>query len=443
VTCDAAPVNILDMTTAHRSDLLTLVSAAAKAAFEGLPSSDDAADRRHGSMPSYGDQVIDWIMTRRSIKPPETSIREISETLSQLPDFKSVSPSSDSSDPMLFWPGGGSRRDLRTLVASIFAQSYRWLQLTQQEETTERYVEIVLDHFEQFRRAASGQLVEIKTTIGLSSAQLPDGRQIETPWGTIKSAPAIPFDHSLIHATSSITLLLANIRSGPITISNEPEPASSVGMPSDQWVSDSEAMRRRLPLAFALATMESQPCAPTFTFHSLTLPFVSGFGHYREGWPLPPRGNRLLDGAQIAAVENWSQLLYDLPQGTTNIAEKRIISALAHRSDPSDALIDAVTVWESLVGGKTETVFRVTAALVKLIEPNKSKRLALRKELGKIYDLRSRIVHGDSTKPVEVAMAAQRAVNIGLTALATLFGKPIEWLAMTSSQRADQLIFCE
>ena len=88
-------------------------------------------------------------------------------------------------------------------------------------------------------------------------------------------------------------------------------------------------------------------------------------------------------------------------------------------------------------------MFRVTAALAKLLEQESSRRAALRKELGKIYDVRSRVVHGELVNSLDVWEAADRAIDVCLRALRALFSRPEDWLTAKSSERADRLILEE
>lgn len=147
--------------------------------------------------------------------------------------------------------------------------------------------------------------------------------------------------------------------------------------------------------------------------------------------------------ADIPAIEEWARRLNTRHVDNLQVTARRIVSAIAERMDRSDALIDAVMAWESLVGTKHETVFRVTAALSKLVETNPTERRALRSQLGKTYDVRSRVVHGDTVDPLAVAQEADRAIDIALAATRALYGRRPEWLSYASGERADRLILEE
>jgi hypothetical protein len=235
------------------------------------------------------------------------------------------------------------------------------------------------------------------------------------------------------------TAILATPQLFPVIISDEPNPY--LPPPDQELLKQTERIRQLLPLAFALATMDGNLCAPLITFQSVLYPFGGGFGWSTSGpgyfpmvMPEEPTPEELVQ------AEVWSRRLDQHYVENLQIAGRRIISAIAQRADLTDALIDAVTAWESMVGTRTETSFRLTAALTKLLEPDPRNRLAFRKELGRIYDLRSRVVHGDPAEAPDVASAAKRAIYIGLRTLSALYDKSEDWLTAKSEDRANRLI---
>jgi hypothetical protein len=85
--------------------------------------------------------------------------------------------------------------------------------------------------------------------------------------------------------------------------------------------------------------------------------FTSGSG---PGWMTRPRSVRApvrLGTEHVAAIEEWATRLDAGHVDGLRIAASRLVSALGTRSDHADALIDAVTAWEALVGTRQETVF--------------------------------------------------------------------------------------
>jgi hypothetical protein len=101
-----------------------------------------------------------------------------------------------------------------------------------------------------------------------------------------------------------------------------------------------------------------------------------------------------------------------------------VITAIHERSNPEDVLIDSVTAWENLFGhgGTTDVKFRVTAALALLFSDDVDTRERIGKELGKIYDLRSRVVHGgEISGHKELGEARDKSLEVAIDALRILF----------------------
>lgn len=107
-----------------------------------------------------------------------------------------------------------------------------------------------------------------------------------------------------------------------------------------------------------------------------------------------------------------------------DVAISRTLSASIERRDFVDVLVDSVIAWENLVGSqKGEPTLRVSGALAWLLEPDGlTKRTALKMELGKLYHLRSQVVHGnDTSSDRELALKSKRAFGVAVDALRVLF----------------------
>ncbi len=97
----------------------------------------------------------------------------------------------------------------------------------------------------------------------------------------------------------------------------------------------------------------------------------------------------------VPEVEGWAARLEVLHDSRLDIAAERLSRARAERNSWEDQLIDAVIAWENICGGSTETTFRVTASLAKLIVPQPgTDREKLLDALGTVYAVRSALVHG-------------------------------------------------
>ena len=379
------------------------------------------------------------------------------EVLSDEPDLAPLISVEGRRDPMIHHPGGGCAQPFSSLVGSLLISASDQMYVLGLEQSKSSFVRLVLENYEQLRRAARGEQVRAYHVTGFSGISLPEGSHVQTPWGVLRPVPAPLATLISVGPGPATTSILATLRLTPIVISQETDPQFFPHI--EQWTSQIERMRQLLPLACALATIDrerrpgenirlsfldrSRRCAPIVTFESFILPLSSGHPYYSGDRSFSPMlSDVTVESEQLVEIEEWTHRL-ERHHDTFQVAAKRIVSAIAQRSDRSDALIDAVTAWESIVGTRTETMFRVTAALAKLLEKESSRRAALRKELGKIYDVRSRVVHGELVNSLGVWEAADRAIDVCLRALRALFSRPEDWLTAKSNERADRLILEE
>ncbi len=78
----------------------------------------------------------------------------------------------------------------------------------------------------------------------------------------------------------------------------------------------------------------------------------------------------------------------------------------------------------------------VPRALANLLESDPAARSTLLRKIKKIYDTRSRVVHGDLADGEKVSTASGQAIEIGLGAVRKLYDL---WLTINSETRAARL----
>ena len=146
---------------------------------------------------------------------------------------------------------------------------------------------------------------------------------------------------------------------------------------------------------------------------------------------------------RIPVLEEWCSLLDSNHSSAIDIAARRAVSAISMRSDSSDMLIDAVMAWENLFGTSSESTFRITAAITKLLESDERARRGYRKQLADLYEVRSRVVHGTHVDGTKVSEAAEKATRVALEALGEVYRRGPEWVTLSSVERADRMILEE
>lgn len=138
----------------------------------------------------------------------------------------------------------------------------------------------------------------------------------------------------------------------------------------------------------------------------------------------------------------WHQLLSTKHVSSLDVGMRRLLSATTTRTDPIDAFVDSVIVWENIFGVQTETAFRVTGSIAKLLEPrDAAKRRALHAELKKLYEKRSRLVHGgQEPAPQGLWSLRQRGIAVAADCFRALFEERPELLNMASHERGAHLL---
>jgi len=175
------------------------------------------------------------------------------------------------------------------------------------------------------------------------------------------------------------------------------------------------------------------------TFEAVLLPLVE-LNSYRHPGILFPVQPTVRPGAQeLKDTQAWAERLEESRAGTLQIAERRLVSAIAQRSEKVDALIDAVIAWESLVGTRHDKADKVPRALAILLKNKPSERSALFERLKAIYNLRTDVVHGHEVSDADVSSASSDAIRAGLDAVRELHDRSGKWLTMSSNTRARNL----
>lgn len=298
------------------------------------------------------------------------------------------------------------------------------------------FMKAVSDCLTDLRCLGAGESIEALGVIGLRGLKLNNSHKYPLSIGTLRSPTAderryAPFlrQETEVEAVLDVKIELR------VAALNEIEP-------TDPWEIQRQlsAAGRTISLASALARRgdaESQSAVAVAWITEVTP--TQGSGAFKPG-PISESWVPSIDYGEdeLTDLARWVELV-DLADLTrVEIAVERLLRAI-FEVEAGESLIDAVIAWENLLGTQSETVYRVTAGLSVLCEDDRTLRLARRKELGSIYDRRSRMVHGDSVG-ADFGMR-NRAIQIGLEALARLIERRPELLKLAkSSQRVDRLL---
>lgn len=273
------------------------------------------------------------------------------------------------------------------------------------------------------RRLVAGEPDEAVLLTAFSGIGIKEGAAIQTPWGVLRGSSAFerslrPFGNPPSSAVLETTVPLRWKlgEPGKVTVSKELAEAQSDPM--------------LLALAVLLALGRDTPARFTWRTSMGPLEMGRSFGGAPGAPPWPwmetPTPEPLTD-EQTANVAAWAERVAALYDPSIAIAVRRTLSAVSERTfDVEDALIDAVIAWENLfgTGSNAEMTFRVTTALAILLEPDPAARSSLRSDLGKVYDLRSKVAHGGEVKAKDkLAERKDQAIDVAIEALRALLEK--------------------
>jgi hypothetical protein len=323
------------------------------------------------------------------------------------------------------------------LVPSLIASAASELRARGIKPSPDELSAVALLNVQRCRDIAVGKQPEVVNVLGFSGIEMSTDQPIELPWGTFRARNGWYGVAEVLRFRPTTCVLIAH-HPLPVELMATPPRESKAHTIHEQW---RETTTRLVVLSIVFGTHDSA-VAPLPTFQLTVLPFEAPFS---AGAPMilaPPAGQRELGEAELAEVVRWSEILKQRYKPRLDVVARRLIAALAHRIDPADRLIDAVTAWEALFGGRQEATLRVSGSIAWLLEPaNASARQLLRDEASGIYDLRSKVVHGETVDVQKVYSASARATELGIASLRRILeGRP-ELIALESTDRSRRLLF--
>lgn len=398
-------------------------------------------DNLAGSQPNifmHNDPILQQAITVSNFQfPGMNPDPEFSRAFFQDPDFAMLAPHPESPGVMILTVNGGSRIDTNMIINGIFSSAFMQMYFFSLPITETTFLRLVFQNIDELRKALQTGKIKSYAIHGIGKMTIPTDSKLSTPWGTIYSAPTTPqTNHFPIFGQAKTKCIFIQERNVSVVFDQSPNP--------NPVFSPDEANQQRglflLPFACALASENiKEPTVPLATWSTNLLPVQFGFGFSQQLLP-PAFGNEPDFSTRASDLEEWSRLVDKVHTPEIDIAIKRLVSSVAHRVDRTDALIDAVTAWENLLGTHNEVTFRVSASIAKMIEPDPLKRKEIRKRLSKIYEIRSRIVHGAMVESQEINDASADAIGFAILALRESFKRGKEWLSLKSNERSDAVL---
>jgi hypothetical protein len=353
----------------------------------------------------------------------------------------------------------GSGNSVQLLILSELLLQSAWRKLPPNELTSDTFVSAAVDQLRLVRDVFAGKQRFLTAKLAFTGILLPPGRELELHDGLVRAVNDAErrFVPESLKGQLSGTYASGN----PTTINYDGDVVLEYAIPYEVRVqhgsenaSLSWSLEMRPPLAMEQAVMRLRyslmlavrreyRAQLVQTWRAFDEPFshniVTSWSDPRQGAGFTP--TQLTD-SEVEAWGRWYESLNTPHVAKIDLALTRILRAIAERREPSDVLIDSVIAWENLFGTKEgEPTFRVTMCLAKLLEQTSEARLELRARLGKIYALRSKIVHGGGTLRQAEYPLCNEALDTAIRAIEVLLTDRIDILTLADgAQRSATLL---
>lgn len=353
-------------------------------------------------------------------------------------DFAAIAPRPGELDPMVMSPYGGIRAPADGIVRALFSSAFLNMYFHGQPLEENAYVRAVLEGLEELRKAIRGEAVHAYRVSGVAGISISDNKRIDLPWGTLRAAPIVQGGgYTVLQHRPQTTCLLIQSQLVPVAFDRKPQPDRIFDPSYQTQLRHADTL---FPLSCALASADpAHPIAALQTWETTILPFQS-FNSYGtpfiDKWFIQPTNVDL----SIANIEEWARTTERYHTPAIDLAAHRLLSAISRRNDVADSLVDAVIVWENLLGTSHEVTFRVSAALAKMIEATPPARREKKRELTEVYSVRSRLVHGAVVETDKIIKSYEIAIGAAIQALRLSYDRGPDWLSMSSEERSNRVL---
>lgn len=343
--------------------------------------------------------------------------------------------------------GTSGTRHLMGVLSGLIYDARLRVALTGRHLTFERLSESLERSLEALRSLADGKEVQVPVLVAYSGISLIDGQPINFTDGVLRGIrPAergILLNNSgaagAVYETSYAARIL-DVRKGEPGSVDWAKPFNKYRARIEESLRSFEYALDKVRLAVLLCSEEGTLLAPKEESRLIIDPANMGGSSYWSASEHTPANNQLPSAKHAEVVSTYDVIRKKHPE-SLNIAMKRLLSAASSRWDSNDALIDALIAWENMFGTRTETTFRVTASLAKVLEETAEKRLELQKELNKLYGVRSSMVHGaKEPDPDTAAKNRERVIRVAIDGLRALYRERPELLSMPPEERSKTVL---
>ncbi len=146
--------------------------------------------------------------------------------------------------------------------------------------------------------------------------------------------------------------------------------------------------------------------------NDLQLPPFKGnlLDFYTQIIQLPKIENRKVEGTDVEWIKNHFEIANSLASKYEKFRfALETINSWRYAKDIKSALAIIWAAIESILGVSSEIVFRISLNIASVLVAKGEERLNKFNQIRKLYDLRSKVVHGSELKPEQTAMAVEES----------------------------------
>ncbi len=367
------------------------------------------------------------------------------------PDAESIRSFSDAVDVSSYWTlsnGQGGTQQAVLIIGFILNYAYARLASTGTAPTLARYLDHVRQAIAEVRSLARSEVVLVPQLVGFYNLQLAEGVTVPVADGIFRAPRSgerevIFPDGGNVHVVLETKFPLKIVEIRPWRRGEELLPIQDDRQSEVFEQSRREAQRRinDARLALLLSSEPGSLASPVEIANVVLSPVTPGGSVSWRAEVSAPTPAATVTAESAARAKDWARTIRTRQAHNLDIGIRRLLSALTTRIDPIDGFVDAVVCWENFFGTQAETTFRVTGAMAWLLEPgDTTKREALQAELKRLYETRSRLVHGSAEpEPAEAAGLRDRAVELATESLRRLYRLP-SLLTLKSDTRSRHIL---
>ncbi len=318
-----------------------------------------------------------------------------------------------------------------------------------------------IEQLDTLRSALQNKTAKVPVRIAFTGVLLNSDEPIDLGWGILRKLDSR--DHHLVPRSTAGKLSGAGTDGVTVTIDYGGEVILDTTLeyriqlkdllPGDTWPVELRGYERTQELTECIqlgALLSQEPSAQEtvmvipawfYTHDPLAQGLNMSWNDVRSGKGFIPKQ---IDANTASAWKEFTVAVEANRTKYVDVAIRRTLRASVERRDPSDVLVDAIIAWENLFGSrKGESTLRICGSLAWLLEADKARRFQLRSELGKLYDARSNVVHGNKElASSELVPQAQRALAVAIDALRVMFTSRLDLLneLKTGDDRSNRLL---